>query len=253
MRLFCKRYGAGRPVIILHGLFGSHINWYTISRKLEDRFSVFALDLRNHGDSPHSDAFDYDLMAEDVREFMEREKISRAAVIGHSMGGKVAMTLACSHSSRLEKLVVVDIAPKAYPDDKEGLLRTMTSLELDRLETIEQAVEELGAWIPSLPLRRFLVKNLKRKKGGGFKWRINLQAVVSCHGKIRSAPPLKEPFSGPALFIRGERSDYVGREDGESIRAWFPRAKILTIKKAGHWVHADMPDVFADQVRNFIG
>jgi esterase len=252
MRLHFKEHGQGQPVIILHGLFGSSDNWLGIMPKLAEKFRVFALDLRNHGQSPHSAEMNYSILADDVREFLAAQNLGDAIVMGHSLGGKVAMQFAFSHPQQVQKLIVVDMAPRAYAPAHDRIFSALLALDLNSFQTRQQIEQTLEPAIPSLAVRRFLLKNLNRNSDGGLSWKINLQGLAENYpqlGRMLSAP---EPFGGPALFVLGEKSDFVNEADLPLIFRLFPRAKIETIAGAGHWVQADAPDQFVQRVLTFL-
>jgi len=242
-----KSHGAdGPPVVILHGLLGSSSNWRSIARRLAGQHRVFTLDLRNHGESPHVDTMSYAAMADDVRAFLNDHDIDAATVIGHSMGGKTAMRLALDAPQRVERLVVVDIAPSVSHHDHLPWLRAMAGLDLGRVTRRAQAETMLEAAIPDAAMRGFLLQNLAGTAGGGFAWRINLEAIENSLADLLDFPvdADAQPFTGPALFLRGAQSDYVLPEDEVVIQALFPHAEIVTIEGAGHWVHAEQPARF---------
>ncbi len=236
---------AGTPVVILHGLLGSSGNWRSIARRLAEQHRVFALDLRNHGESPHLDSMSYPAMADDVRAFLDTHDIDAATIIGHSMGGKVAMRLALDAPQRVERLVVVDIAPGVSHHDHLPWLRAMASLDLGRVRRRSDADAMLAAAVPDAAMRQFLLQNLAATPGG-FVWRINLAAIENNLPALLDFPldADVQPFRRPALFVRGAQSDYVLPEDEAIIRTLFPHAGIITIEGAGHWVHAEQPARF---------
>lgn len=251
MELHLRRQGGGAPLVLLHGLFGSNENLGGVARALADEFAVHALDLRNHGRSPHGDAMDYATMAGDVRDTLEALGLERAAVLGHSLGGKTAMELALSSPERVERLVVADIAPVAYDRRHDQELEALHALELDGLRSRKDADAALADVIPSTAVRQFLLKNLVRADGG-FAWRIPLDTIYAEYEHIAAAPPSSGPFEGPALFIRGGASDYLPDAAGPAIRERFPNARIETIPGAAHWVHVDAPEAFVELVREFL-
>ncbi|HEX4349676.1 MAG TPA: alpha/beta fold hydrolase [Verrucomicrobiae bacterium] len=252
MQLYFKESGQGQPVILLHGLFGSSDNWHTIAARLAEKFHVFAPDQRNHGQSPHSAEMDYPLMAADVDEFFTARGVESAMVIGHSMGGKTAMQLALQFPQRVHKLVVADIAPRAYAPAHDKIFAALLALDLASFQNRTQMEEALAPEIPGLVLRRFLLKNLGRSPAGGFFWKINLQGLAENYWRLREPVIGAGPFTGPTLFIRGGKSDYVQAEDEPLIREWFPAARIETIAEAGHWLHADKPEEFLRLVLGFL-
>ncbi len=252
MDLFYRKVGQGAPLVVLHGVFGASENWLTIAKQLGEDFSVYLLDLRNHGRSPHSEEMTYSSMAEDVRAFLQGQKLEGAAVMGHSMGGKVAMWLALHRADLISRLVVVDIAPKKYAAFHPAILQALLQLDVTRIRRREEADAFLAQYIPETRIRRFLLKNLVRERHKRFNWRIHLQAIVQNLPHILDWPEQPGKFQKPTLFVRGENSDYIQSEDFGCIREQFPRAYFVTIHRATHWVHADQPGVFTQAVRYFL-
>ena len=253
MDLHYQAYGDGFPLLILHGLLGASGNWHTLGRtRFGKHFRTFALDQRNHGRSPHSEAFGYDVMAEDVADFMAQRDLDAAHLLGHSMGGKTAMRAALEHPDQIEKLVVVDIAPKAYPPHHEPIFAALRGLELSAYESREAIDAALAEDIASWPVRQFLLKNLSLDGQGGYTWQMNLESIYASYEAISGAVDVEGIFEGPALFVRGANSDYVADDDLAAIHENFPRASLETIEGAGHWVHADQPEAFADVVLDFL-
>jgi esterase len=252
MQLHFKESGQGRALILLHGLFGSSDNWHHIALRLAENFHVFALDQRNHGQSPHRDEMNYSLMAIDVNEFMASRGIETAFVIGHSMGGKTAMQFALQFPQRVEKIVVADMAPRAYAPEHEKILAALLALDLKIYSSRTEMENALEPKIPSLVLRRFLLKNLGRDSGGKFFWKMNLSALAGNYPKLGEEISSKEPFKKPALFIRAGKSNYINAEDETRIRELFPQSQIQTVAGAGHWLHADQPAEFLRLVLDFL-
>ena len=252
VQLHFKESGRGRAVILLHGLLGSSDNWHFIALGLAGRFHVFALDQRNHGQSPHHAEMNYPLMAGDVNRFMASRGLEKAIVIGHSMGGKTAMQFALQFPARVEKLVVADMAPRTYAPAHDKIFTALRALDLPKFQTRQQIEDALAPEIPDLVLRRFLLKNLGRNSSGGFFWKINLHGIAENYSHLRAALSHPEPFAGPALFIRAGRSNYLKAGDEPLIRELFPLAQILTIAEAGHWVHADRPEEFSRLLLDFL-
>lgn len=254
VQLNYRDYGAGPPLLVLHGLFGSAGNWRSVARELGRQRRVYTLDLRNHGDSPHAPAMDYDSMAGDLLAFMQREGLERAAVLGHSMGGKAAMRFALTHPERVERLVVVDVAPAASEEDHSPLIDAMQNLDLSGLQRRSDADDALAASIPESGVRMFLLQNLVADDGG-FRWRIHLDAIERGLPDIRGWPdtPAGAAYAGPVLFVRGGRSSYVRDEHEAVIRKLFPDVRLVSVAQAGHWVHADQPARFVEVVRDFLG
>jgi pimeloyl-ACP methyl ester carboxylesterase len=253
MQLNYKVFGEGDPVLILHGMFGTLDNWQTIAKKLAEHFMVFIIDLRNHGRSPHSDDFDYAIMADDIREFMENNWIYEAYVVGHSMGGKVAMQLASENPDLVTKLVLVDIAPKVYVGNHQTIFEALFSLDLDQLESRKEADQLLQERIDSYGVRQFILKNLSiNKKTQSYEWKMNLPVIHKAYQEILGKGKLSTPFENPTLFIKGGQSNYILPEEFEDYKTYFPNATLETIEKAGHWVHAEQPKVFLEVLTNFL-
>lgn len=251
MELYYREFGQGSPVLILHGLFGFSDNWQTIAKGLSDQHLVLTPDLRNHGRSPWADTHTYPEMADDVQAFMEAHWMFSAAVVGHSMGGKVAMQLALSNPDRVEKLVVVDIAPGQASDNHSDIFRALNELDLSKITTRQEADDFLAARISDFGTRQFLLKNITRTPEGGFTWKMNLPVLSRAYNDIL-APVGGDPFDKPALFVRGSRSDYIKDADFALIRSLFPQAELVTIEGAGHWVHADKPAELLSVLRDFL-
>ncbi len=253
MTLFYNQYGeSGPPLIVLHGLLGESGNWHTLSRTaFQTVATVYAVDQRNHGRSPHTDEMDYESMADDVHRFIEEHDLGRVSLLGHSMGGKTAMQTALAHPDAVERLIVADMAPKAYPPRHEHLLEALDRIDpstYDRREDVDAALaEDVSSW----SIRQFLLKNLDYD-GEQYSWRMNLDALRRNYDQLNAALPDDGTFDGPTLFVRGGQSDYVEEEDLPDIRERFPAADLVTIEDAGHWVHAEAPDAFAEVVVDFL-
>jgi pimeloyl-ACP methyl ester carboxylesterase len=252
MRLHLESYGQGHPLIILHGLFGSLENWRTLSKTFSQSFQVFALDQRNHGRSPHSDVFNYRVMAEDLAEFLQQQDLSSAYLLGHSMGGKTAMQFAVTYPDRVDKLVVVDIAPKVYPPGHNEIFAGLYALDLQTLRTRQEAAALLAEKISEVSVRQFLLKNLERETSGAFRWRINLDAIHNNYDEILKGLETNRQFEKPTLFVKGGSSGYIQEGDAASIKAVFPQSQIIAIPGAGHWVHAEAPQEFVRVVLEFL-
>ena len=253
MKLFSRIYGEGRPLIILHGLFGMGDNWQTHAKNYADLgFEVHVLDQRNHGQTNHSDDFSYQLMADDLLEYLEDNEIEKACIIGHSMGGKVAMLFAAHHSEKVEKLVVVDIAPKAYPLHHQQYFAAMHKLDFSTLKSRGEADAVLQKYIENVGVRQFLLKSLYWKEKGQLALRFNLEAIEANIDMVGEPLFAEAEFAGETLFINGGLSGYIKEEDEELIHHHFPFAHIYTIQNAGHWVHAEAFEEFADVSSRFL-
>jgi esterase len=253
VQLAYRETGQGPPLVVLHGLFGSGTNWRSAAKELAAHHRVFTLDLRNHGNSPHVEIMDYRSMAGDVRAFLDRLHIRRTALMGHSMGGKTAMQLALSEPGRVERLVVVDIAPVAAEEDHTPYIRAMQNLDFEHISRRGQADQELAAAIPEPGVRTFLLQNLV-SENGRFRWRLNLDAIEACLPDLADFPhqPPGASYDGPTMFVRGAQSYYVRSEHHERIGQLFPRAQICSVEGAGHWVHTDKPREFLALVEPFL-
>jgi esterase len=249
--LYSREFGQGPPVLILHGLFGFSDNWQSIAKGLADNHWVVTPDLRNHGRSPQVPTHTYPEMAEDLRVFMETRWMFGAAVLGHSMGGKVAMQLALDHPDLVERLVVVDIAPGRAEDKHSDIFEALQGLDLSKITARTEAEAYLAAHIDDIGTRQFLLKNLTRDDRGAFSWKMNLPVLWKHYADIL-APVNGQPFDKPTLFIRGSRSGYIKNEDWPLIQALFPQARLITIEDAGHWVHADKPAELLAQLKIFL-
>jgi esterase len=250
--------GQGRPLVILHGLFGTLDNWHSLARRwaIEANLRVISVDLRNHGRSFHSREHSYALMAQDVLQLLDHLSLGNdVTLMGHSMGGKTAMRLALDHPGRLAQLIVVDIAPRfSNMEHQDDIVAGLQAVNLAALTTRQEADAALAQHIPQLGVRQFLLKNLYRAEDNSFAWRINLPALTASLAAIGEETVGATPFMKPTLFIRGGKSDYITPEDKlVGIPALFPNSQVATVMDAGHWVHAEKPDEMFELVRNFVG
>jgi pimeloyl-ACP methyl ester carboxylesterase len=266
MDLFYRKLGSGDPVVILHGLYGSADNWHSIARELASTYSVYLVDQRNHGNSPHHPEHDYNLLSNDLNEFIVKQHLNKPIIIGHSMGGKTALAYGLKYPDRVNKMIVVDISPLGYDNahdppgsiSHERIIRALMSIDPDLIISREDADNKLKQTIVSATVRQFLLKNLKRTPGGNFRWTLNLSALAENMPAIyASVIPEKnidpDDFSHfPLLFLKGALSGYIGQKDEEAIRHYFPWAEFIVISGAGHWVHAEQPGAFLKAVHNFL-
>lgn len=251
MELFYREYGQGEPLIILHGLFGSADNWMTQARMLSERFHVYTVDQRNHGLSPHSPDQDYLAMTEDLNDFFVQRGLKKAIVLGHSMGGKTAMNFSLKYPDKASKLIVVDIMPKAYPVHHDKILDGLKAMPLKELTSRNQADEVLSRYVDEPDVRQFLLKNLSRAQEGGFVWKINLAAIDQNIKEMTATLVVQGEYTGPTLFIIGERSNYYAFGDEHLIVKYFPNYKMVELQ-TGHWVQAEKPKEFVDTVLSFL-
>jgi len=253
MKLHSLILGEGEPLLILHGFLGMSDNWKTIGKKFaDDGFQVHLVDQRNHGKSPHSDEFSYELMANDVVEYCKSHELENITLMGHSMGGKTAMLLACENQALVKKLIVVDIAPKYYAPHHQQILEGLTALDEANLTSRGDAEDFLEDYIPETGVRLFLLKNLYWKTKEKLSLRINLEALKANIEQVGRALPQQAVYNGPVLFINGELSNYITKEEEPLIKEHFPEAKIETIAKSGHWVHAENMKDFYKAVIRFV-
>jgi esterase len=253
MRLAYKKTGNGQPLVILHGLFGMSDNWMTIGKNLADDFTVYLVDQRNHGQSPHAAEFSYPVLAEDLYDFCTQHHLNGFHLLGHSMGGKTALLYAEKYPQTIHKLIVADMALRAYDHPHfRSFLKALLSVDPDVIKSRADADALLAEKIPQPRIRQFLLKNLHWTSKNQFKWRINLQSIAQNLDYIMGRIDIKSPFPGPVLFLRGDQSDYINDPDIKEIMSIFPQAEISTITGAGHWLHAEKPDQFLEIIWQFL-
>ncbi len=256
MQLFFREFGdsSNPKLIILHGLLGSSRNWQTAAGELSDRNHVICLDLRNHGESPHAAPHSFAEMCEDLRQFLDDQGIERCRLMGHSMGGKVAAKFACEHPQRLEKLIIVDIVPKTYPQTHDDEFLAMREVERQEIDFRSEAETIIEGYVDDWGLRKFLLTNLVRRKDGkGFRWQINLDAIeVALRDLERSPLSDDQRFDKEALFVFGGKSHYFAEGDQTMISKHFPRSSIVAIPESGHNPHFESRDRFVEIVSEFL-
>jgi pimeloyl-ACP methyl ester carboxylesterase len=267
MKLFFREEGEGFPIVIVHGLYGSSDNWLTVAKKLSSRYKIYMIDQRNHGRSPNAEEHSYVAMTADLAEFFDEQHIEKAILMGHSMGGKTAMSFAADYPERVEKLIVVDIAPKDYfllNDESQyylhnNILRAMMELDFSKVESRKQVEDFLLERIDSAQIVQFLLKNVHRnKESHQFEWRLNVPVLydnldeiikgVNAHWFDDRLPILNYPV----LFVKGALSNYILPEDFSIIHRIYPDVEIVEIPNAGHWLHAEQPQLFMEVIWNFI-
>jgi pimeloyl-ACP methyl ester carboxylesterase len=263
MKLFYRKIGEGHPLIILHGLFGQSDNWNSLGKQFaEQGFEVYLVDLRNHGNSPHSEVWNYQVMSDDIYELIVDAGLlqnKNIILLGHSMGGKVVMQFAIQHPDLLEKIIVADIGPKFHLPDNKDVMQALQAIDLKQIKTRKELEVALSLYINDIGTKQFLLKNSYWKDAventdniGTLKWRFNLKTISQEIDNISEAITSDEPCNVPALFIRGALSNYILEDDYNSIKELFPNSKIETIADAGHWVHANKPKEFYEEVILFI-
>lgn len=244
--------GSGEDLIILHGFLGMSDNWKTLGSKFaQEGFRVHLIDQRNHGRSFHSEEFSYELMVQDLINYMEVNHIEQAALLGHSMGGKTAMFAACLHPRRFTKILVADIAPKAYPPHHQEIINALLELEKIHISSRGQADELMSKYLSDWGIRQFLLKNLYRKTPDRLRFRFHIEVLSKQMDTIGKALAPSDYYSGPVLFIRGGKSDYVLDTDEVEIQKHFSNYQIKTIPDTGHWLHAEAPEVFFEMAVSF--
>tara|TARA_B100000674_G_C37907716_1_gene946969 strand:+ start:928 stop:1719 length:792 start_codon:yes stop_codon:yes gene_type:complete len=248
---FIEKGNSKKSILLLHGLFGSSANWNSIGAKLEDQYRVIIPDLRNHGQSPQSSVMSYRAVGQDIITLIDKLNISKCLLLGHSMGGKVAMQVALTYPERINGLSVIDMAPVNYNHNFERIFRGFDSVDLDKLKTRSDAIEQMETNIPEMDVRQFLLKNLI-KTHTGWKWRLNIKNLRDNQKEITKFSPPQSQFRGPSWFLHGTKSDYLLPHYEPSIFKLFPRAQIFPIYGAGHWVHTDRPDLFWACVEKFL-
>lgn len=243
--------GEGAPLILLHGLFGAGDTLGGIRRRMMPDYQVHSLDLRNHGDSPHTETMSYPEMAADVLAYMDRAGLGAASLLGHSMGGKVAMEIALMAPERVTRLIVADIAPVAYAPHHDNIEQALRTLEPSRVSSRREADSVLAEFIEERGVRQFLLTNLV-PADGGFRWRMNVAGILACYEQIMAGPHASGVYVGPTLFIRGGESDYIQAKHRDAVMGYFPHAELKVIPEAGHWLHAEKPELFARICQRFL-
>lgn len=250
--LVYQSFGSGPPLVILHGLFGCKENWRSLARQLAHQFCVFTLDQRNHGRSPHAAECDYRSMSSDLLAFLDNQGLDRVNLLGHSMGGKTAIQFASSYPQRLTRLIIEDIAPGAYHPRHQELFTALDSVVRNQPTSLGNADRLLRKIIPELAVRQFLLKNLRRQASGGFDWRFNLPVLHRHYPALIEALDLIGSIEIPTLFVRGGRSDYLPPILPPEVTEIFTNVRMETIEDAGHWVHAEKPELFLQAVNSFL-
>ena len=254
MKLAYREFGEGQPLIILHGLFGQSDNWNTLAKRFgENGFKVYTLDQRNHGLSQHSDAWDYQLMAEDLKEFIEEHQLQNVILLGHSMGGKTVLFFEQMFPQLANKLIIVDISPRAYEPHHDSVLKALNAVDFTDINTRKEAEAILGEYISDFGTKQFLLKNIfwKEDETKQMAWRFNLKTITKEYNNIGVSVPFFISDT-KTMFIRGEKSDYIKNDDEADIASRFSNYQLKTIANSGHWVHAEQPEAFFNCVMDFI-
>jgi pimeloyl-ACP methyl ester carboxylesterase len=250
--LYSKIIGEGKPLLILHGYFGMSDNWKTIGNQFAEKHQVQLIDQRNHGRSFHTDDFNYELLAEDLHNYIQHYQLENVNIIGHSMGGKTAMLFAVTYPDLIDKLIIVDISPKEYQPHHNAILAGLSSVDFSIQNSRKLVDEKVSSFIPEMGIRQFLMKNLYWKEKGVLDFRFNLASLVKNNPEIGKPLPQNTSFAKETLFLKGEKSDYILLEEQLIIDKHFPKNKVVEISKAGHWLHAENPRDFYKEVCDFL-
>ncbi|OIQ39688.1 MAG: alpha/beta hydrolase [Bacteroidetes bacterium MedPE-SWsnd-G1] len=250
--LHSRILGKGEPLLILHGFLGMGDNWKTLANKFSKHYEVHLIDQRNHGRSFHSDDFDYELLVDDLMEYIKYAGLEKVNLLGHSMGGKTVMLFAVEYPDLVDKLLVADISPRYYPPHHQDILTALNEVDFSEQKSRNDIEEVLKNYIPEFGVRQFLMKNVTRIDKENFGFRFNLESLTEHYEEITVALPSFTQFDGEVLFLSGEKSGYIGSYDVGLINAHFPNAKIVTIKDGGHWLHADNPTDFYKESLQFL-
>jgi esterase len=249
LQLNYKKYGEGKPLIILHGFLGSLDNWHTLAGEWgKNGFEVYTIDLRNHGKSPHTEYHSIDLMVEDLKDFIQQQNLSTANLLGHSMGGKVVMKFALTYPNLVDKLIVADIYKRGHDDVFEAIL----NVNLDAAQSRKEVEEAMKPFLGDFGTRQFILKGLDRGEDEKYRWKFNFETLYRDYTDVIQSISSNNPFKGNTLFIKGGLSLYIKETDIADIRKLFPNVRIQTIENAGHWLHADKPKEFFEAVKLFL-
>ncbi len=252
MLVHARVLGEGTPLLVLHGYFGMGDNWKSIGAKLSDRFQVHLIDQRNHGRSFHADDFDYEILVEDLYAYISEHNLENVVLLGHSMGGKVAMLFAVTYPELVAKLIIADIAPRFYPAHHGLILEALGTVDFSIQKSRKEVEEVLSKTITEPGVRQFLLKNVFWKEKGRLAYRFNLESLTAHTDEVGAALPSFTNYDGPTLFLKGANSSYISEDDAGLIHAHFQKAVIKTVKNAGHWLHAENPTDFYDYLTEFL-
>jgi esterase len=267
MDLSYRKMGQGPPMIILHGLYGSSDNWFSIGKAFATRFEVYLVDQRNHGNSPHTREHNYIVLRNDLHGFMEARGIEKAVILGHSMGGKAAMFFAVVYPEKVQSLIVVDISPRSYKSltqpapqslDHMNIITSMMGVDFSKVKDRADVDRALSETISSERLRHFLLKNVKRNNSGGYEWKLNIKTLHDQLPQILDGLDPKPFMNGngitgfPVLFVKAGNSGYINENDFSLIKTIFPMAEMVTIPDADHWVHTEKPELLIKTISYFI-
>ena len=244
--------GVGRPLLILHGYFGMSDNWKSLGNQFSKDFQVHLIDQRNHGRSFHEDAFNYEVLVEDLYRYIQQNRLDKVHIIGHSMGGKTAMLFAVRYPNLVSQLIIVDISPRTYQPHHNAILAGLNSIDFSIQNTRSLVDDKLAEFIPEIGVRQFLLKNVYWKEKGQLAYRFYLESLTNNNSEIGEALPSFTVFENETLFLKGDTSNYITQDEAPIIAAHFPNSKIVEIQNAGHWLHAENPKQFYAVVCAFL-
>jgi esterase len=250
--LYSKIIGQGEPLLILHGFLGMSDNWKTLGNRFAENYEVHLIDQRNHGRSFQTDEFSYEVMVDDLLHYIEHHNLKNVHLLGHSMGGKTVMLFGATYPEKVHKLIVADIGPKFYPNHHEAILDGLNTIDFSEQKSRTAIEEVLKNYIPEVGIRQFLLKNVFRETKEQLAFRFNLKSLTDHYDEVGVQLPSLAQFDGETLFLRGENSGYIAESDINLITAHFTKAEIVTVKNAGHWLHAENPNDFYDYVVSFL-
>ncbi len=250
--LHSKIIGKGEPLLIIHGFLGMGDNWKTLGTKFAENHEVHLIDQRNHGRSFFEDEFNYEVLVNDLLQYIDHHQLGKSIILGHSMGGKTTMLFAVTHPEKVKKIIIADIGPKFYPTHHDLILEGLSAIDFSIQKSRNEVEEVLKNFIPEWGIRQFLLKNVYWKTKEQLAFRFNLSSLIENIDEIGTALPTLEVFEGKVLFLKGENSGYITNDDIALIMTHFPKAEIKTVKNAGHWLHAENPTDFYNYVVDFI-
>lgn len=250
--LHSKILGEGNPLLILHGYFGMGDNWKTLGNAFAEQFEVHLIDQRNHGRSFHASEFNYNVMAADLRSYIQHHNLQSVYLLGHSMGGKTAMLFATEDADLVDKLVIADISPRAYKPHHNEILAALNSVDFSIHNTRKLVDEQLQKYIPEFGVRQFLLKNVYWKEKGILDFRFHLKALTKNNSEVGKGLPAHSKYEKPTLFLSGGNSGYITDQDALLIQSHFPNSRVKTIADTGHWLHAEKPEEFFTLVNQFL-
>ena len=250
--LHSKILGEGKPLLILHGYFGMSDNWKTLGNQFAENYQVHLIDQRNHGRSFHDSEFSYEVLVEDLFNYIKHHQLENVYLIGHSMGGKTAMLFAVTYPTLIEKLIVVDISPKEYKPHHNAILAGLNSVDFSVQNSRKLIDEQLKNYIPEMGVRQFLMKNIYWREKGVLDYRFNLKSLTDNNPEVGKALENGKSYSKPTLFLKGEKSGYITENESLIINPYFSNHNIIEIAKAGHWLHAENPNQFYNEVCEFL-